>query len=119
VSLNPLHRQILILADEPPIRNLQHLLKRLELENPTDGSDGVASAMQDRKKFDSVILDLRSQGGGAAGEIHGIQKIKASRMGRTMVVTAEISGPKTLSLMEQYLTDGLQCPLLWLVSHRY
>jgi hypothetical protein len=119
VALNPLHRQIMILADEPPIRNLQNLMNRLEIENPADGSEGVAEAMRDRKQYDTVILDLRCPDRRPGGEVHGIGKIQASKVGRTLSVTAEVNGAKTLSVVERYVTDGLPGPLLWLVSHRY
>jgi hypothetical protein len=119
LAINPLHRQILFLVNEPPIRNLQTLVKRLEGENPADGSEGVAKAIMNRKRFDSVILDLRCPNRRPGVEIHGIGKIQASRVGRTLAVTAEVNGPKTLDLVERYLVNGLPGPLLWLVSHRY
>jgi hypothetical protein len=119
MSLNPLHRQVLFLVDEPPIRNLQTLVRRLEVENPGNASTGVGNAIMNRKQFDSVILDLRCVKRRSGIEIHGIGKIQASRVGRTLAVTAEVNGPKTLNLVEKYLVNGLPGPLLWLVSHRY
>ncbi len=119
MPLNPLHRQVLFLVDEPPIRNLQTLVKRLEVENPAEGSQGVVKAIMNRKQFDAVILDLRCPNQRPGAEIHGIGKIQASRVGRTLAVTAEVNGPKTLKLLERYLVNGLPGPLLWLVSHRY
>jgi CheY-like chemotaxis protein len=119
MALNPLHRQVLLLVDEPPIRNLQTLVKKLEVENAADGSELVAKAMMNRKKFDAVILDLRCPNRRPGAEIHGIGNIQASRVGRTLAVTAEVNGPKTLDLVQRYLVNGLPGPLLWLVSHRY
>lgn len=119
MALNPLHRQVLFLVDEPRIRNLQTLVKRLAVENPADESQGVAKAIMNRKQFDAVILDLRCPNRRPEAEVHGIGKIQASRLGRTLAVTAEVNGPKTLDLVERYLVNGLPGPLLWLVSHRY
>ena len=119
MSLIPFHRQVLFLVDEPPIRNLQTLMKKLEVENPSDGSEGAAKAIMNHKQFDAVILDLRCSNRRPGGEVHGIGKIQANRVGRTLSVTAEVNGPKTSGLLERYLADGLQGPLLWLVSHRY
>jgi hypothetical protein len=119
MSFNPLNRQVLFLVDEPPIRNLQTLMKKLEAENPADGSEGVAKAIMNRKQFDAVILDMRCSARRLGEEVHGIGKIEATKVGRTLAVTAEVNGPKTAGLLERYLTDGHQGPLLWLVSHRY
>lgn len=119
MALNPLHRQIMILADEPPIHNLQTLMKRLAIENPSDGNEDVFEAVMDRKQFDSVILDLRCPKRRSGVEIHGIGRIQAGKVGRTLALTAEVNGPKTLSVVERYLVNGLPGPLLWLVSHRY
>lgn len=119
MSFDPIRREILILADEPPIRHLQNLVKRLEIENPADGSEGLANVIMDRAQYDSVILDLRCSNPRPGNEIHGIGKIHTSRVGRTLSVRAQVNGPKTLSVVERYLADGLPGPLLWLVSHRY
>jgi hypothetical protein len=119
MSLNLLHRQILTLADEQPIRNLENLVKRLEIENPLDDSGDVAKAIMDRKRYDSVIVDLRCPTRFPSGEIHGIRSLRARRIGRTLAVNAEVNGAKTLSVVEKYLLDGLPGTLLWLVSHRY
>lgn len=119
MALNPLHRQIMILADEPPIHNLQALVKRLAIENPSGDSNSIAAAVMDRKQFDSVILDLRCPNRQPGGEVHGISRIQAGRLGRTLTLTAEVNGPKTLSVVERFLVNGLPGSLLWLVSHRY
>jgi hypothetical protein len=119
VALNPLHRQIIILADEPPIHNLQTLVKRLAIENPSDDSSCVSDAVLDRKQFDSVILDLRCPSLQPGVEVHGIGRIQASRLGRALTLTAEVNGPKTLGVVERFLVNGLPGSLLWLVSHRY
>jgi hypothetical protein len=117
MAFDPLHRQIVTLADEPPIRNLQNLLKRLEVENP--GSyKGLRDAMLDRKGYDKVIVDLRCPDQLHHGEIHGIRRIQASTVGRILSVTAEVNGPKTLTMVERYLVNGLPAALLWLISHR-
>lgn len=119
MAFNSLHRQIMTLADESPIRNLQNLVKRMEIENPGDCSEGLGDAMLDRRQYDTVMLDLRCPNQLAGAEIHGIRRIQANRVGRTLSVTAEVSGPKTLAMVERYLVNALPGSLLWLVSHRY
>lgn len=118
MAFNSLHRQIMTLADESPIRNLQNLVKRLEVENPAD-CEGLGNAILDRGRYDRVILDLRCPTPLRNAEVHGIRKIEASRVGRILSVTAVVNGPKTLSMVERYLVNGLPAALLWLVSHRY
>lgn len=118
MASNYLHRQIMTLADEPPIRNLQTLVKRLEVENAVD-CEGLSDAMLDRRRYDKVIVDLRCPENLRGGEVHGIRRIHASRVGRIFSVTAEVNGPKTLTMVERYLVNGLPAALLWLVSHRY
>ena len=118
MTINPLHRQIVTLADEPPIRNLQNLMKRLEVENAVDYK-GLGDAMMDRRRYDKVIVDLRCPDQPRGGEVHGIRRIQAIRVGRILSVTAEVNGPKTLTMVERYLVNGLPAALLWLVSHRY
>jgi len=106
------------LAEEPPIRNLQNLVKRLEVENPAD-CKGLSDAILDRRRYDKIILDLRYPDPLRSVEVHGIRRIQASRVGRILSVTAEVNGPKTLTMVERYLVNGLPAALLWLVSHRY
>src|SRR5512146_259501 len=117
MAFNPLYRRIVTLADEPPIRNLQNLVKRLEVENPAS-CKGLGDAMLDRRRYDKVILDLRCPDLVLRGEIHGIRRIQASTVGRILSVTAEVNGPKTLTMVEHYLVNGLPAALLWLISHR-
>ena len=118
MAFNSLHRQIMALADESPIRNFQTLVKRLEVENPAD-YEGLRDSVLDRGRYDKVILDLRCPAPLRNAEVHGIRKIEASRVGRILSVTAEVNGPKTLNMVERYLVNGLPAALLWLVSHRY
>lgn len=118
MAFNSLHRQIMTLAEEPPIRNLQNLVKRLEVENPAD-CKGLSDAILDRRRYDKIILDLRYPDPLRSVEVHGIRRIQASRVGRILSVTAEVNGPKTLTMVERYLVNGLPAALLWLVSHRY
>ena len=118
MALDLFHRQIVTLADGPPIQNLQNLMKRLEVENPVDCL-GLSDAMLDRRHYDKVIVDLRCPDRLGDTEVHGIRRIQASRVGRILSVTAEVNGPKTLTMLERYLVNGLPAALLWLVSHRY
>lgn len=115
----PIHRQVLILADKPSVRNLLFLMKKLESENAADGSASAVAALTQAGQPETVVLDMRCQEPGSSDEIHGISKIQTSRLGKIPTITIEANGPKTMSLVERYLSNGLPGPLLWLVSHRY
>lgn len=119
VASIPLRRQILILVDKPTIRNLLFLMKKLETENAADGSASAVAALTEAGQPGTVVLDLRCQESRSRDEIHGIRKVQASRLGKILMITVETNGPKTMSIVERYLSSGLPGTLLWLVSHRY
>lgn len=109
-------RKIMVLRDDPSIRNLLRLMKQMESDKATD--EEPSPAVPDRTGFEAVILDVRcSQIAGE--EVRGIKEFRPRLVGKQLVITAEVNGPKTLSLLERYLTKGLPQTLLWLISHRY
>lgn len=115
----PLRRQVLVLTDKASIQNLLFLMKKLESENAADGSACAVAALTSGQRFEAVILDMRFARRRAGGEIHGIKNIQSAVMGKMLAITAEVTGPKTMDLLERYLTSGLPGSLLWLVSYRY
>jgi DNA-binding NtrC family response regulator len=114
-----LHRKILVLIDESPIRNLLNLVRALQSETADEECANAVTAISNRKGFDAVVLDLRCSKRPAGGEVRGIHRIHFSVLGRVLAVTAETNGPNTMDLIERYLVNGLPSTLLWLVSHRY
>lgn len=119
MASTPLRRQVLVLADEPSVRNLLFLMKKLESENAADGSANAVAALTEAGQPEAVILDLRCRESRPGEEIHGISNVQTGRVGRMLTITVEVNGPKTMSLVERYLSGGLPGALLWLVSHRY
>lgn len=112
-------RKVLVLEDGPSIRNLFILAKRLE-NGDVPGGNGVSPlAGINRRHFERVIVDLRFPPRQRKAELHGIGEIRPSLMGRMLVVNIQVSGPKTLELVERYLTNRLPPSLLWLICHRY
>ena len=109
-------RKILVLRDDPSIRNLLTLIKHMERDKA--GDEEPLPAELDRNQFEAAILDVRcSQMAGE--EVRGIREFRPRLVGKQLVITAEVNGPKTLNLVERYLTKGLPQTLLWLISHRY
>lgn len=113
------HRKVLVLNDEPSIRNLLTLVKELERGNAVDANGETLLAAISRRHFDAVVLDLRCPKRRLGGEIRGIREFRPSRVGTMLVINAEVNGPKSLDMVERYLISGLPHSLLWLVSHRY
>ncbi|HXH48666.1 MAG TPA: hypothetical protein VNM47_04780 [Terriglobia bacterium] len=114
-----LHRKVLVLNDQPSIRNLLCLLKNFDSENTLAVSGGFLVASLNEKQFDAVVLDMRRPDWNATKEMRGIGEIRAGFVGKLLVVVAEVNGPKTLDLFERYILNGLPGALLWLISHRY
>ena len=114
----PLHRKVLVLMEEASIRNLLQLVKRLEPENAADGDGKSELSTINRKQFDTVILDLRCSKRRPGDEVHGVGQLRPSMVGKLLVINAEVNGPKTLDMVERYLTNGLPQSLLWLICHR-
>lgn len=114
----PERRKVLVLNDEPCIRRLFILAKRLGSEDSPDGNGASPLAEINRRHFERVIVDLRYPPQQRKAEVHGIGEIRPSLMGRTLVVNVDVKGPKTLGLVERYLTNRLPPSLLWLICHR-
>jgi hypothetical protein len=114
-----LHRKILVLNDGPSIRNLRHLLERLDREHTLSASGEILMGMLDGKRFDAVVLDVRDSNPRRGEEMHGIGEVRAGRVGRLLVVGVEVNGPKSLVLLERFILKGLPGALVWLIGHRY
>ncbi len=115
----PQRRKVLVLKDEPSIQRLFILVKKLERENAANGVEKALLAAIMRKQFDAVIVDLRCPNRQPGDELPCIRQMQPSLMGKTLVLTTEVDGPKTLELVERHLSTGLPQMLLWLISHRH
>lgn len=111
------NRKVLVLSNGPYVRNLLTLMEKFSSQNGSDGERVMATVH--RQPFEAIVLDLRWPEKKGKNEIRGLGKIRPAWMGKLLVITAEINGPKTLDLLERYLINGLPQALLWLISHRY
>jgi CheY-like chemotaxis protein len=114
-----LRRKILVLNDDPAIRNLLCFLKEFDRESTVTANGEPLQASLNEKRFDAVVLDMRGPQRKTAEEMRGIGEIRAERVGKLLVIVANVNGPKTLDLFERYILNGLPGALLWLIGYRY
>ena len=102
-------RKILIVEDEPAIRNtLYTLLAGLGCDGDMAYDGRQALAMVSREQFDAVLLDLRCPLLSVEEVVAQIHEIRPSLVGRVLVITGEVADEKTLDLIEQHFL--LQVP---------
>jgi hypothetical protein len=112
----PLCRQVLVLTDDVSFRNLFYLMRRVALENAANGGARAMTAIAERDDYDAVVLDMRYLEGLPGSNVYGIGKVQSSMMERMLTIIAEVDGPATPALIEQYLFNGLPEAHQWLAS---
>lgn len=114
----PERRKVLALKGEPSIRKLCNLMSQVERQNTVKGVGKTTLAGIHPERFDVAIVDLRFRQQQIKDEVHGVGAIRPSVIGKMLVVTLEVNGPKTAALVERYLLNRLAQPLLWLICNR-
>ncbi len=103
MSITPLRRKVLVIEDEPSIRNLIYvLLAGLGCEGDVAYSGKQALAMISRETFDAVLLDLRCSDLAAEQVVSGIKEICPNLVGRVLVITGQIADPETMELVDRH-----------------
>jgi len=103
MSRKPQPRRVLIVEDEPSIRNILYvLLAGLGCEGDAvpDGQQALAKIR--REEFDAVLLDLRCSNINAEDVVPQIQEVRPSLVGRVLVITGEVTDAATLDLIERH-----------------
>ncbi len=98
---SPPRRKVLIIEDEPSIRNVLYvLLAGLGCDGDVahDGDQALSMIRQDQ--FDAVLLDLRSAP--LPQMVSAITELRPSLVGRVLVITGEVSDPSTIEMLERY-----------------
>jgi len=96
-------RKILIIEDEPSIRNIIYvLLAGLDCDSEIAYSGKQALGMISRGSFDAVLLDLRSSDSPPEEMVAQMKKIRPNLVGRVLVITGEVSDPKILDWVESH-----------------
>jgi DNA-binding NtrC family response regulator len=104
VKKGPAQRKVLIIEDEPTIRNVLYvLLAALGCESDVAYSGQQALAMLSRQKFDAVLLDLRCANAPAEQVVSQIKEIRPSLLGRVLVITGEVTDPQAMELIERHV----------------
>ncbi|MBZ5516005.1 MAG: response regulator [Acidobacteriia bacterium] len=97
-------RKVLIIEDEPAIRNVLFvLLAGLGCEGDVAYTGQQALSMVSRESFDAVLLDLRCNNLGAEQVVSQIKDISPSLVGRVLVITGEVTDPETMELISRHL----------------
>lgn len=100
MTKNPQRRKVLIIEDEPSIRNVLYVLLAshgCEGDVATDAQQALSMIRRDR--FDAVLLDLRSTHVPLDQVVSAITKLRPSLVGRVLVLTGEVSDPSTLETL--------------------
>ena len=97
------HRKILILEEEPSVRNaLLTLLAGLGCEADVVYSGKQAVDIIRKAKFDAVLLDLRCAHAQPDEVVPSIQSLRPTLLANVLVITGDVADAKTLDLIERY-----------------
>jgi len=97
---NPPRRKVLIIEDEPSIRNVLYvLLAELGYDGDAAPDAYQGLSMIRRGEFDAVLLDLRSAHLPLEQMVSAITELRPSLVGRVLVITGEVSDPNTLEML--------------------
>jgi len=103
MASNPPRRKVLIIEDEPSIRNaLYVLLAGLGYDGDAAPDAYQGLSMIRKGEFDAVLLDLRSSQLPPDQMVCAISNLRPSLVGRVLVITGEVSHPKTIEMLERY-----------------
>jgi len=98
----PASRKVLIIEDEPSIRNMLFVLVAgLGCEGDVAHNSQQALTMLRQGRFDAVLLDLRSSSLPPEQVISAITDLRPSLVGRVLVMTGEVADPATLDMLER------------------
>ena len=95
-------RTVLIIEDEPSIRNvLCVLLAGLRCEGDIVPNAREALAMVEKHDFDAVLLDLRCSEMPATEAVSALKNLRPSLVGKILVITGDVSDPQTMELIKK------------------
>jgi two-component system response regulator PilR (NtrC family) len=103
VSAVARRRKVLVIEDEPSIRNVIYVLLAglgCDGDAATDSQHALAMIRQDR--FDAVLLDLRSSHLPPDQMVSAITELRPSLIGRVLVITGEVSDPASLETLDKF-----------------
>ena len=102
MAANPPRRKVLIIEDEPRIRNVLYvLLAGLGYDGDAASDAHHALSMIRQNQFDAVLLDLRSSELPPEQMVCAITELRPSLVGRVLVICGEVSAPRTIEMLER------------------
>jgi DNA-binding NtrC family response regulator len=103
MTRNAQRRKILIIEDEPSIRNIIYvLLAAADCDGEIAYSGKQALSMISRGSFDAVLLDIRSAEDPPEEVVSQMKKLRPSLVGRVLVVTGETTDPRILEWIDHH-----------------
>ena len=106
-------RKVLIIEDEPSIRNtLYVLLAGLGYDGDIASDAHQALSMIRKDQFDAVLLDLRASQIPPDQMVSAITELRPSLVGRVLVICGEVSSPDTIQMLERYAVPHVPCSRL-------
>jgi hypothetical protein len=103
VANNSSNRKVLIVADEPSIKNLLRFVRKLDTRRLAAANGRPDLSTISRKSFDTAILDLRCLHPKPASRGYHFGEVWPSMVGRVLVINAEVSNLKAVALVEKYI----------------
>ena len=95
-------RTVLIIEDEPSIRNvLCVLLAGMRCEGDIVPTASQALAMIEKQDFDAVLLDLRCSELPATETVSALKNLRPSLVGKVLVITGDVSDPQTMDMIKR------------------
>ena len=116
-------RKVLIIEDEPSIRNLLYvLLAGLGCEGDVAYTGQQALSMVSRERFDAVLLDLRCSNLRPDHVVSEIRELRPNLVDRVLVITGEVADPKVMDWVEKqclpHVKSNRLVQELWTSLHR-
>jgi len=103
MASNAPRRKVLIIEDEPSIRNILYvLLAGLGYDGDSASDARQALSMIRKDQFDAVLLDLRCSQIPPDQMVSAITELRPSLVGRVLVICGEVSSPETIQMLERY-----------------
>ena len=102
MTTHPTRRKVLIVEDEPSIRNVLYvLLAGLGCDGDVATDARMALTMVQQARFDAVLLDLRCSELPPEEVVTKIKGLRPNLVGRVLVITGEVTDPQTLEVIER------------------
>ena len=99
---SPPYRKVLIIENEPDIRNVLYVLVAgLGAEGEVAHNFRNALARISEESFDAVLLDLQCSEGSPEQAVSQIKEIRPSLVGRVLVITGDVTSPEVLDTIER------------------